>query len=89
MALGHRRPTAPSRGPSYAPVVLAPRPQLGLEISPPGAPEQLGVPGLGGDLGGAEPGEILVHVRVGKHVQGTRGAAEIFPRFAVAANAWS
>jgi hypothetical protein len=66
--------------------VLSPLPQLGLERPAAGAAEQLGVAGLGGQLGGAEPGEILVHVRVGEHVhQRTRRAAGIFRRFAVAA----
>src|SRR5204862_7116900 len=51
----------------------------GLKAAAAGAPDQLRVGGLGGDLGGAEPGELLVHVCVGKHVQGTRAAREIFP----------
>jgi hypothetical protein len=59
--------------------VLAPCPELGLELAAAGAAEQLRVAGLGGQLGGAKPGEILVHVRVREHVQGTRRAAGIFP----------
>jgi hypothetical protein len=59
--------------------VLATRPQLGLEGADPGPAEQLRVASLGGELGGPQPGELLVHVRVGEHAQGTRGPAGIFP----------
>jgi hypothetical protein len=48
--------------------VLATLPQLGLERPAAGPAEQLRVAGLGGQLGGTEPGEILVHVRVREHV---------------------
>ena len=80
----HRRLAAQERGKARAARVFAAGPQLGLQPSGARGADELVVAGLGDQLGLAHAGQILVNVRVGKHVpQDARGGRNL-PRFAVA-----